>query len=42
MSTRMALFALGMHKRGSFYDLVTVSDCQIVDEGFQDNIKGNT
>ena len=23
--------ALGMHKRGSFYDLVTVSECQIVD-----------
>ena len=27
--------ALGMHKRGSFYDLVTVSDCQIVDEGYR-------
>jgi 23S rRNA (uracil-5-)-methyltransferase RumA len=24
--------ALGMHKRGSFYDLVTVDHCQIVDE----------
>lgn len=23
--------ALGMHKRGSFYDIVTVSDCQIID-----------
>ena len=23
--------ALGMHKRGSFYDIVTVTDCQIVD-----------
>jgi 23S rRNA (uracil-5-)-methyltransferase RumA len=27
--------ALGMHKRGSFYDLVTVSDCQIVDADFR-------
>lgn len=27
--------ALGMHKRGSFYDLVTVSDCLIVDEDFR-------
>lgn len=24
--------ALGMHKRGSFYDIVTVANCQIVDE----------
>lgn len=24
--------ALGMHKRGSFYDIVTVSDCRIIDE----------
>ncbi len=24
--------ALGMHKRGSFYDIVTVSGCQIIDE----------
>lgn len=24
--------ALGMHKRGSFYDLVTVENCEIVDE----------
>ena len=31
--------ALGMHKRGSFYDLVTVSDCQIVDEDFRRIIK---
>ena len=23
---------LGMHKRGSFYDIVTVKDCQIIDE----------
>ncbi len=27
--------ALGMHKRGSFYDIVTVSDCQIVDDDFR-------
>ena len=27
--------ALGMHKRGSFYDIVTVSDCRIVDENFR-------
>lgn len=27
--------ALGMHKRGSFYDLVTVRDCKIVDEDFR-------
>ena len=27
--------ALGMHKRGSFYDLVTVEHCQIVDNDFR-------
>ena len=27
--------SLGMHKRGSFYDIVTVDDCQIVDEDFR-------
>ena len=27
--------ALGMHKRGSFYDIVTVKDCQIVDSDFR-------
>ncbi len=27
--------ALGMHKRGSFYDIVTVKDCQIVDEDYR-------
>lgn len=27
--------SLGMHKRGSFHDIVTVSDCQIVDEDFR-------
>ncbi len=27
--------ALGMHKRGSFYDLVTVEDCRIVDGDYR-------
>lgn len=27
--------ALGMHKRGSFYDLVTVDDCKIVDADYR-------
>lgn len=27
--------SLGMHKRGSFYDIVTVQDCQIVDEDYR-------
>ena len=27
--------SLGMHKRGSFYDIVSVPDCQIVDEDFR-------
>ena len=27
--------ALGMHKRGSFFDIVTVENCQIVDEDFR-------
>lgn len=27
--------ALGMHKRGSFYDIVTVADCQIVDDDYR-------
>ena len=27
--------ALGMHKRGSFYDIVTVDHCQIVDEDYR-------
>lgn len=27
--------ALGMHKRGSFYDIVTVDHCQIVEEDFR-------
>ena len=28
--------ALGMHKRGSFYDIVTVTDCQIVDKDYRE------
>lgn len=31
--------ALGMHKRGSFYDIVTVMDCQIVDADFRTVLK---
>lgn len=31
--------ALGMHKRGSFYDIVTVTDCQIVDADFRAVLK---
>ena len=27
--------ALGMHKKGSFYDIVTVRDCRIVDEDYR-------
>ena len=27
--------ALGMHKRGSFYDIVSVTDCQIVDKDYR-------
>lgn len=27
--------ALGMHKRGSFYDVVSVRDCQIIDEDYR-------
>ena len=27
--------ALGMHKRGSFYDIVTVTDCEIVDADYR-------
>ena len=32
--------SLGMHKRGSFYDIVTVSDCQIVDEDYRKILTG--
>lgn len=28
--------ALGMHKRGSFYDIVSVKDCQIVDSDYRE------
>ncbi len=31
--------ALGMHKRGSFYDIVSVSECQIVDEDYRAILK---
>ena len=31
--------ALGQHKRGSFYDILTVTDCQIVDEDFRAILK---
>ena len=27
--------ALGMHKRGSFYDIVSVKDCQIIDDDYR-------
>lgn len=30
---------LGLHKRGSFYDIVTVSECQIVDEDYRNIVK---
>lgn len=30
---------LGMHKRGSFYDVVTVDDCRIVDEDYRSILK---
>lgn len=33
--------SLGMHKRGSFYDVVAVTDCQIVDEDYR-RILGGT
>lgn len=32
--------ALGMHKRGSFYDIVTVEDCRIADADFALILKG--
>ena len=32
--------SLGMHKRGSFYDIVSVTDCQIVDEDYRRILKG--
>ncbi len=32
--------ALGQHKRGSFYDILTVTECKIVDEDFRKILKG--
>lgn len=32
--------ALGMHKRGSFYDIVTVDGCRIVDEDYRKILTG--
>lgn len=31
--------SLGMHKRGSFYDIVSVTDCQIADEDYRKILK---
>jgi len=31
--------ALGLHKKGGFYDIVTVSDCKIVDEDYNTILK---
>ncbi|MBR6697450.1 MAG: 23S rRNA (uracil(1939)-C(5))-methyltransferase RlmD [Lachnospiraceae bacterium] len=31
--------ALGMHKKGSFHDIVTVDDCQIVDSDYNEILK---
>ena len=31
--------SVGMHKRGSFYDIVTVSECRIIDEDFRKVLK---
>jgi len=31
--------SLGMHKRGSFYDVVSVENCQIVDEDYRNILK---
>lgn len=33
--TKGGPLALGMHKRGSFYDIVSVLDCRIVDEDYR-------
>ncbi len=30
---------LGLHKKGSFYDIVTVSECRIVDEDYRNIVK---
>ncbi len=34
--------ALGMHKRGSFYDIVSVTDCRIADEDYRQILRGTT
>ncbi len=34
--------ALGMHKRGSFYDIVSVTDCRIVDKDYRQILRGTT
>lgn len=34
--------ALGQHKRGSFYDILTVTECQIVDEDFRAILRATT
>ena len=31
--------ALGMHKRGSFHDIVNVTECQLVDEDYRQILK---
>lgn len=31
--------SLGMHKRGSFYDIVSVTDCRIVDEDYRNILR---
>lgn len=33
--TKDGLLSLGLHKRGSFYDILTVSDCLIMDEDYR-------
>lgn len=33
--TKDGPLTLGMHKRGSFYDVLTVNDCRIVDEDYR-------
>ena len=32
--------SLGMHKRGSFHDIVTVDGCRIVDEDYSKILRG--
>lgn len=34
--------ALGQHKRGSFYDILTVTECQIVDKDFRAILRATT